>query len=375
MKKKIIIIKNYSHVEKDPRVINLLKIFENTNYEITYLGWHRSSILKSNSSIEQRKYKSILINLKAPFGDKSGIYLPLWWFFSLRYLLRLDWDIIHVINFSSLPPAFLAAKLRKKRIIYDIVETFEDNSPLPGYLKFLLFQIDRLLMKFIDAVILVDEMQIEEFRGGIPNPNTYVIYDTPELFTPSIKPSKKNGVFNMFYPGLLNKSRNLNIIPLMNAIKDIEGVAVTFAGVGDLVEIIKAKSRETPDKIRYLGYIPYRKVHELGFEADLHFQIRDPYPRHQKYICGSKFLQAMMCGKPILVNKDTSAAIKVIKNKCGLVVDAHNPEEIKEAILKLKNDKELSIKLGINSRKAYDEKYSMKIMRQRLLNIYSKMMQ
>lgn len=372
MKKKIVIIKNDARSDKDPRVINLLKIFENTNYEITYLGWNRSSILKSNSSIEQKKYKSILMHKKAPFGSKSGIHLPLWWFFSLRCLLRLNWDIIHVINFSSLPSAFLVAKLRNKSIIYDIEDVFEDQIPLPGYFKFLLFQIDRLFMKFVDAVILVDEIQIEAF-GSIPNPNTYVVYDTPKLLTPSIKPLEKNNVFNLFFPGYLNKKRNLNIITLMNVVKDIEDVKVTFAGLGDLVEIIKAKSRETPDKIRYLGYIPYNEVLEIGVEADLHFQLRDPYPLNQKYICGSKFLIALMCGKPILVNKDTSAAIKVIKHKCGLVVDAHNPEEIKDAILKLKNDKELCKTLGMNGRKAYDQKYSWKLMSDQLLTIYSEL--
>lgn len=47
-----------------------------------------------------------------------------------------------------------------------------------------------------------------------------------------------------------------------------------------------------------------------------------------------------MCGKPIMVNKDSSAATKVVKDECGVVVDAHNVSEVKEAILKLKNRKD-----------------------------------
>jgi len=100
----------------------------------------------------------------------------------------------------------------------------------------------------------------------------------------------------------------------------MEGVGLIFAGEGDLVKKIKAFGLEMPDKIQYVGWIPYDKVLEMSYEADLLFSLRDANPPVQKYICGSKFLEAIMCGKPILVNKGTSTAIKVSKEKCGIDV-------------------------------------------------------
>ena len=65
-----------------------------------------------------------------------------------------------------------------------------------------------------------------------------------------------------------------------------------------------------------------------------------------------------------------STAIKVLEENCGLVVDANNVEEIKEAILKLRDNPKLCAELGANARRAYEERYSWEIMEQRLLALY-----
>jgi glycosyltransferase involved in cell wall biosynthesis len=79
----------------------------------------------------------------------------------------------------------------------------------------------------------------------------------------------------------------------------------------------------------------------------------------------------MMCGRPILVNKGTSTAKKVLEENCGLVVDANNIEEIREAIIKLRDNPELCRELGANGRRAYEERYSWEIMEQRLIALIS----
>lgn len=372
----MVIVKNYYPLKKDPRLIKLLRMLEKGGHRITYLGWNRNSTTWfSSKQIEGDQYISIINHARVPFGPKSFPFLLLWWFFVLTWLLRLDWDVVHVVNFPSVMPAVVAARLKNKPIVYDVEDTYVDQSSVaPYFLRFFGIQIERLCMKLVSAVILVDEMQVEEF-GGIPSANFVIVYDSPPLlFFNSSESAQEKDLLKIFYAGYLSRSRHLNIESLIEAIRSIEGVRLTFAGEGDLVEEIKTKSLEMPDKIQYVGWIPYHKVLEMSYEADLLFSLRDVNPPVQKYICGSKFLEATMCGKPILVNKGTSTAIKVIKDKCGVVVDAHNAEEIKEAILKLKNDKEFWKKLAINAKKAYEQKYGWEIMKQRLLKLYSEIL-
>ena len=232
-KKKIVIVKNHFPVDNDPRVVNLIKMLRK-EYRITYLGWNRETNF-SKYSEKHADYFSVVVNRRAPVGLQSALFLPLWWFSALSYLLKMDWDALHVINFSSLPPSILAAKLRKKPVVYDIVETFEDQTALPTLFKLLIFKIDKFLMRYVEAVVLVDEMQIDEF-GGIPNSNTIVVYDTPEPLLTTIK-SHENHIFTLFHPGYLDKRRNLNIEALIEAVKPIKNIKVIFAGMETSLDI------------------------------------------------------------------------------------------------------------------------------------------
>jgi glycosyltransferase involved in cell wall biosynthesis len=267
--------------------------------------------------------------------------------------------------------------LKNKLIVYDVEDTYIDQLIILPFFRFFGIFMERFLMKFADAVILIDEMQNEEF-GSIPNKNIVVIYDSPyDINRPSLNSVKKSlgkKDFKIFYAGNLNKKRNLHIESLLEAIEDIEDVEVTIVGEGDLVETIQIKAHEMPNKIHYMKWMSYIQVLEMSCQADLLFSLRDPYPLVQKYICGSKFLESLMCGKPILVNKSTSTAFKVVKNKCGIVVDANNVEEIKKAILKLKNNEEFYKSLKLNARKTYDQQYSWKIMENRLLILYNNLL-
>ena len=81
-----------------------------------------------------------------------------------------------------------------------------------------------------------------------------------------------------------------------------------------------------------------------------------------------------MCGKAHIAAKGTSTADKVLRENCGLVVDANNTEEIRSAIINLKNNPELCRQLGLNARKAYEQRYGWEIMEQRLVALYNELL-
>lgn len=375
-RKQVVIVKNFYPLQKDPRLIKLSSMLQSGGYHVTFLGWDRKcSSHFSHMRTGRGDYEAVIMLSKAPFGFRSFPFLPLWWFFELMWLLRLRWDVVHAVNFPSIMPAIIAARLKNRPVVYDIEDTYVDQLvSSSNLLRSFGISMEKLCMKLASAVLLVDEMQVEEF-SGVPNPNFTVVYDSP----PPISISRRNivgeDIFEVFYAGYLSKERRLNIESVLDAIKDIDCVRVTFAGEGDLVKEIDLKAHEMPAKIRYVGWLPYSKVLEMSRQADLLFSLRDPFPLVQRFICGSKFLEAIMCGKPILVNRGTSAAIKVMRDKCGVVVDGSKAENIKEAILRLRDCGELCGKLGMNGRRAYELRYGWKLMKQRLLSLYSALTQ
>lgn len=371
-KKRIILIRAGT-IDQDYKMSKEVEAVKRGGYAATILSWDRNSkkfYCKQRAGVG-KNYGEIRVGLKDIVHIKSLLILPIWCFFEFFWLMRIRWDIAHAIDFHTIIPALIASKLKRKPVIYEIVDCYEDGLVLPDILRYFLIQVDRMLMCLASAVIITDETQEEEF-GGIPNSKVISIYDSPPAFSEKIV-AKENEVFTLFYAGVLNKRRRLNLDKIISAIRSINNVKLIIAGYGDQVEEIEKWSHAMPDRIQFVGRISFDEALERSIAADLLFEVREREILVFKYICGSKFLRAMSCGKPILVNKETSAATKVYENNCGLVVDANNVEEIKEAIIKLRDDPELCEELGANARKAYEERYSWEIMEKRLVDLYKEL--
>ena len=364
-------------IEDSPRLIKEVEVLEQNGYSVTLLGWDREGEF---SSLKQKKGKGslrkITLKIMAPKGIGVFPFLLVWWCFELFWLIRAKYDCIHVINFNSVIPAVIVGGLKNKRVIYEVLDTQTDWDIFPRIVRHELIQVDKMFMWLADAIILVDEMQIEEF-GGINESKVIVVYDSPPDVFHRMDfgyENERDKVFTIFYAGKLNRARRLNLDKIFTAISDINDVRIVIAGYGDLDREIEEWAYKMPEKITFIGRISYVEVLERSIKSNLLFSIRDPLMPTHKYICGCKMLEAMMCGKPILVSKGTSTAIKVSKAKCGIVIDANNTEEIKRAIVKLKENRVLCRKLGANGRKAYKNIYGWEIMKQRLLSLYSKIL-
>ena len=372
MKKRAIIIRA-NLLDREVRATKIIKTLTNSGYLVTFMSWDRGIKTHRSEQLEAGDFqKEIRLNFKAPWGNKVLLYLPIWWGFIFFRLMVTKWDIAHAIQIISAPPAVIAGKLKRKPVIYDMLDTYEDTILLPKVIRNACVQIDKVFMRLASSVVLADEAQIEEV-GGIPNSKVVAIYDSPDTVSKINLIHEKNDTFTLFFAGLLFSGKALNLDKIFTAIQDIEGVKMVIAGHGDLVDEIKEWSHKMPDKIQFIGEITHAEVLERSAKSDLLFVLRDPIVPVNKYICGSKVLEAMMCGTPILVNKGTSTANKVREENCGLVVDANNVEEIKEAIIKLRDNPELCEELGANARRAYEQKYSWEIMEERLLALYQEL--
>jgi glycosyltransferase involved in cell wall biosynthesis len=371
-------VKNHFPLGEDPRVLKEVGVLQKPRWLITFLSWNT----QCNHSIEPcsfQKCESPTFKLAASLNNAmshnpflSYLLLPIWWLFVLRELLRRDWDMAHVINFQSIVPSVFAGKIKHKPVVYEIEDTWFDQMNLPRYVRSIFLSVDKFFMRESSAVVLIDEQQRNEF-GRIPNRNVVVIYDSAIDINQRDSCRSNKDAFTLFYAGEITKHRRLNLDRLIEAVKGIDGVKVTFAGKGSIDQIQKW-AVNMPAKVEFVGRVPYHEMLQRTMNSDLLFVLRDETLPLHKYICGSKIFEAMMCAKPILVGKGTSTAAKVKETKCGIVVDVQNIEEIRNAITTLKESRSLCNELGQNGRKAYNNIYGWEIMKQRLLRLYSEIL-
>ena len=372
MKKKRVILVKTTTLERDiNRLIKEIPPLKRSGYQVTLLCWDRAG--RSRPVVpppeEAKPDREIRVRIGAPYGIRVLFFLPIWWCVELFWLLVEKWDLVHVIDFDSVVPAAIAGKIKRKPLIYEILETYEDEIVLPKVIRNAAIKIDRLFVRLATRVIVADEMRIKEL-GGIPDSKVAVIYDSPPDIYKNTGPRPPNGIFTLFYDGAIFKARRLNIDKMLAAVSHISGVKLIMTGYGDQVGEIKEMSAAQPEKIQFLGWVSYGEVLERTLAADLLFVIPDPVIPMNQYIGGSKLLKAMMCGRPVLANRGTLAARRVLEINCGLVIDADNIEDIVQAIVKLKENPELCRELGASGRKAYRQRYSWEIMEQRLLAVY-----
>ena len=91
----------------------------------------------------------------------------------------------------------------------------------------------------------------------------------------------------------------------------------------------------------------------------------------------SKIYGILAAGTPViaLVPENSEIAYLVEEENCGIVVQPDDYEGLNDAIIKLQEDNNLRIKLGINGRKAFEKKYTTKVISEKYIKLLNELYQ
>ncbi len=359
----------------DPAVHKICQCLAQNGYSVRLLVWDRQQNLTDTNAL---KYTVDKFNLKAPYDKLSAVlYLPFWWMYELYYLLRHPADVIHACDFDTLIPAILAKILKRTKLCYTIYDFYADNLPtqIPTIIRTVVTYAEKHGIGYTDALFLVDEARYVQVEGAEIHNLAYIYNTPPDVHNPRSLVTKSIGSktesITIFYAGALHEDRGLKQVIM--AIDEVPDVKLILAGVGSILDYLEQIPAEHKCRVQYLGWLPYEKVIRHTTEADVLFAFYNPEIPNNRYASPNKLFEAMMCGKPIIVNDNSSMADIVRTEGCGLVVPYGDVDAIKHAVLTLKNDPALCKHLGENGRRAYETKYNWGIMEERLLEIYEKL--
>ena len=85
----------------------------------------------------------------------------------------------------------------------------------------------------------------------------------------------------------------------------------------------------------------------------------------------NKLFEALMLGIPIITNVSPELIDEV---GCGIIVDYDDKKQIKDAVVCLRDNRDLRRGLGNNGRKAFLQKYSWTMMEQELYKCYENLL-
>jgi glycosyltransferase involved in cell wall biosynthesis len=312
-----------------------------------------------------------------PFGAENyrvWLFYPLWWLFIVSHLIASEYEAIHAVNFDTFVPALIIAKCRKKKVIYDVFDFYGDMFSIP--LRNIIRTVDLSLMPFADGIIIADESRTEQIHRSLSE-TVIVINNSPQrnAFQRISLPEKTTKDFTLFVGGNIMVDRGVDqLITAVQHLDNVELVVIGYSHSTKLTKKLRQMCSSMTNVSLSLGGVAHEDILGQTAIADLIVAFYDPRVTNNWYASPNKLFEAMMYGKPILVNDGTSMAAIVREERCGCVVPFGEVKAIRETISTLRSDPKLCETLGQNGQAAFNAKYDWTIMEKRLVGFYGRIL-
>jgi glycosyltransferase involved in cell wall biosynthesis len=358
-----IIIVASNSIIRHPRISKIVESLKK-KYNLTVLGWNREGI--SSKELNSYFVRLNLLNFRAPFGRPSLIlYYPYFWIWVLIKLLKYKPQVVHAIDLDTLLPCLLYKFVLRKKLFYDVHDRFAGYVP-PNFTRLytVVNLLEELLSKETDVLVTVSEKVLRTFRHK-PKQSVVIMNCSENI---KLNRKDKNDIFTLVYTGVIYK--NLGLERITAAIKELKDVKLIIAGrIGDkelFDEIIKLPN------VEYKGILERNESLQLEADADVMVVLYNlNYPKN-RLSSPNKIFEALMCGTPLVTNMEQDLVNNELE--CGIIVDYDDLKQIKEAIIRLRDDPELRRIMGQNGRRAFEQRYNWNRMEQKLYEIYDKLM-
>ena len=273
---------------------------------------------------------------KYPKGLRHFLY-----FCCLLWLAR-DADVIYAQNVTSAGlPSLLVAKILRKKFVLKIVgdAAWEQKKE---YLRKIQEYVVKQAHKIITPSYYVKKMVMD---WGVKTDKIEVIYNAPEV-APQLGISKDEAKKKIGIAG--------DIILSIGRLAPWKGFDDLIAIMPDLLKenpnfqlVIVGEGKdklEAADRVKLVGRVPHHQI-ALYFKAADIFVLNSGYEGLSHVI-----LEAMQSGVPVVASNIGGNPELIEDGFNGFLVEYKNREQLKQAILKLWQDKDLQEKFRQNSK-------------------------
>lgn len=356
----------------DARVYNEARSLVKAGHKVTVLGWDKK---RENPPLEIKDGIDIFRSYNTKFMDHLPydiFRMHFWWKKGYRDALELHekkhFDVVHCHDLDSLP---IGVKLKKKLglpLIYDAHEIWGymvAEGLLKAWAGYYLLK-EKNLIKYVDRIITVSDI-LKEYFNKISQKKLTIIMNCKSLKGTKYEPLNNN-CFTLLYLGNLRKTRFL--LELVDVVKQIPNVNCKIGGSGRDVAYINTlmdKISKT-ENVDFIGRIPLENVLPITKESDVVICMFNP-KYYVRIGLPNKVFESMICGRPILVTKNTYSGKFVEKEKCGLIIP-YTKEDLKKAIIELRDNQKLREELGKNALNAAIRKYNWPNQEEKLIKLY-----
>ena len=254
------------------------------------------------------------------------------------YNFRLFWmlifkqfDVLLANDLDTLPANYLAAKIKKKPLVYDSHEYFTEVPELVNRpaVKRIWEGLEKQLVPKVNAAYTVCNSiaRIYTEKYGV---DFRVVRNVPakQNFNPGDYNTSENHEKIILYQGAVNIGRGLEQAIL--AMKHLQGAKLLIAGDGDIkTELQQLTEREgLQNKVQFLGRLPIDELAQLTPQAHLGLSIEEDLGLNYRYALPNKLFDYIQARVPVLVTNLPEMAALVNHYRIGEITNTLEPEAL-----------------------------------------------
>lgn len=293
---------------------------------------------------------------------------------ALSFTQKIKPDII-LINHPSPSSgliALLICKLLRKPFVMgfpDMISTYAMDLirlSTGNYLGTLILLLETFLIKKSPRIFTINEYlknylislkYNEKSIEIIPNGVDIDLFDHKKNGTEILTHYALKNNYIILYVGHIEQWAGIPQILAAATLLESSNPEIKFLFVGDGLLRQEIERHKSSKNLILTGLQPYEKIPEFIASSDLTIAA---FPNSITTHAASplKVFEYMAMAKPVITTYIQGLKDVIINNQNGFILSSDNPEQIRNAILKIKNDPDFSKKLSENALKTIQEKYT-----------------
>jgi len=304
-------------------------------------------------------------------GAYSYLFFAFFLLIKLRFLRREKFDVVHY--FFGLPTGILSLMPFVYSKVPGVVSL--RGSDVPYYdvynwkvhrLSLILKPISKIIWRRAKRVVALSNGLKETALRTSPGQAIDVIPNGIEtgLFEVFGSKKRREGLKMITVSRLINRKGIDHVLRALAELQD-DSVELLIVGTGSFEDQLKRLSRSLSleDNVKFYGYCPREQLAPLYNDADAFIlpSLAESF--------GLVFAEAMACGLPIIGGR-TGGVPELVGPENGILVEPGNINEIKTAIGRMRDSRQLRERMGELSREKVVAQYSWDRVTKSYLEIY-----
>ncbi len=333
----------------DQRVLKMAEVVNQLNCKVTIIGRRKDHQCDPETvPVITRRFRMIF--------RKGFLFYK---FYNIRlffYLLFHKFNMLVANDLDTLLPNFLVSKLKRLPLIFDSHEYFTGVPEIQNrpFVKWVWTTIEKMIFPRLKYVMTVSDsisMQYESQYGIRPVTIRNCARSSAEI---KGYPKKELGISDdhlllILQGGGINIDRGGE--ELIEAINRIEKVSLMIAGSGDVLPVLKekVKSLSLSDRVRFIPKQTLNELIKYTKSADVGLSLDKDTNLNYRFSLPNKLFDYISAGIPVITS-DLPEVKKIVEESgCGIIIQDVTPEELSQAIIKLRDDRVLLNKLKQNA--------------------------